>query len=52
MDPEVPHIREVLDFALATALAVVLCVVVAVRLIGPINGSLSSDEGVIVRTAT
>jgi len=56
VDPEIPHLREVLEFALAVALVVVLCVVVAARFIGPIGGaytrSPSSDQTVVVRSAT
>lgn len=56
MDPEIPHLREVLEFALAVALVVVLCVVMAARFIGPIGGPYSRipspDQHVVVRSAT
>jgi len=56
VDPEIPHLREVLEFALAIALVVVLSVVVAARVIGPIGSPYppipSSDQRVVVRSAT
>ncbi len=57
MDPEVPHVREVLEFALAVALVVVPSVVVAGRLMGPTNEVQPlhvhrSDERVVVAMGT
>jgi len=56
VDPEIPHVREVLEFALAVALVVVLCVVVAARFIEPIGGPYTRgagpDQRVVVRSAT
>ena len=53
MDPEVPHVREVLEFALAVALVIVLSVVVAGRVVRPASTVQSpqvptTDERVVV----
>jgi hypothetical protein len=55
VDAEVPHVREVLEFALAVALVIVLSVVVAGRLVRPASTVQSpqvpsTSERVVVGT--